>query len=85
MYDGTKIILYNTTRNRYGSYCSERKLAIFIYSGTITQLLEGTGILELVMYSNKQTNSVALSPQAKYTDELIDRHLSTKFSANVCG
>jgi hypothetical protein len=28
-------------------------------------------------------NSVALSPQANYTDCV--RHLSTKFSANLCG
>jgi hypothetical protein len=31
--------------------------------------------------NNKQTNSVAFSPQANYTDS----HLSAKFSANFCG
>jgi hypothetical protein len=31
-----------------------------------------------------KTNSVVLSLRANYTD-FIDRHLSTKFSANFCG
>jgi hypothetical protein len=34
---------------------------------------------------NLRLNSLALSPQANYTDSLSDRHLSAKFSANFCG
>jgi hypothetical protein len=36
---------------------------------------------QLLFTKKKQTNSVALSPRANYTDWLSDRNLSTKFSA----
>jgi hypothetical protein len=40
---------------------------------------------DLEEVQQKQTNSVALSPRANYTDWLSDYHLSTKFSVNFCG
>jgi hypothetical protein len=50
-----------------------------------TEALQSTSLLETKMTKTKtktKTNFVAFSPKE---NRLIDRHLSTKFSANVCG